>query len=121
VAKVIVGGSLVGLVTGVFGVGGGFVIVPALVLAFGFSMPDAVGTSLLVITINAAVALQQRWDGDLLVWEAVVPFTLASIAGVLVGTRLAGRYHGHALTRAFVVLMVVVAAYVAARAALGIW
>jgi uncharacterized protein len=121
VAKVLLGGSVVGLVTGVFGVGGGFVIVPALVLAFGFPMADAVGTSLLVITVNATVALQQRWEGDLVVWEAVIPFTLASVAGVLVGTRLAGRYHGHALTRAFVVLMVVVAAYVALRAALGIW
>jgi uncharacterized membrane protein YfcA len=120
VAKVVVGGAVVGLVTGVFGVGGGFVIVPALVLAFGFAMPDAVGTSLLVITINAAVALWQRWDGGLLVWDAIIPFTIASVMGVLVGTRMAGRYHGYSLVRAFVVLMLAVAAYVALRAALAI-
>ncbi len=54
--KVIVAGTIVGFLTGFFGVGGGFVIVPALVLALGFSMPEAIGTSLLVITINSAVA-----------------------------------------------------------------
>ena len=44
--KVVVAGSFIGLLTGFFGVGGGFVIVPALVLALGFTMPEAVGTSL---------------------------------------------------------------------------
>ena len=50
----------VGLLTGFFGVGGGFAVVPALVLALGFSMPVAVGTSLLVIAINSATALGSR-------------------------------------------------------------
>ena len=58
--KVIVAGTIVGFLTGFFGVGGGFVIVPALVLALGFSMPEAVGTSLLVIAINSGVALTTR-------------------------------------------------------------
>ncbi|MCB0957414.1 MAG: sulfite exporter TauE/SafE family protein, partial [Ilumatobacter sp.] len=48
VVKVLVAGSVVGMLTGFFGVGGGFVIVPMLVLALGFSMPEAVGTSLVV-------------------------------------------------------------------------
>jgi uncharacterized membrane protein YfcA len=50
----------VGLITGFFGVGGGFVVVPALVLALGFDMPTAAGTSLVVITVNSAVALAAR-------------------------------------------------------------
>jgi uncharacterized membrane protein YfcA len=45
VAKVLVAGTVVGLLTGLFGVGGGFVIVPALVLSLHFDMPDAVGTT----------------------------------------------------------------------------
>ena len=57
VVKVLVAGTIVGFITGFFGVGGGFVVVPALVLALGFDMPEAVGTSLLVITINSVVAL----------------------------------------------------------------
>ena len=50
----------VGFLTGLFGVGGGFVIVPALALALGLPMPEAIGTSLLVIAINSAVALTTR-------------------------------------------------------------
>src|SRR5665811_984772 len=55
VLKVVAVASAVGLLTGFFGVGGGFVVVPALVLALGFSMPVAVGTSLLVIAINLSL------------------------------------------------------------------
>jgi len=58
--KVVAVATGVGLLTGFFGVGGGFVIVPALVLALGFEMPVAVGTSLLVIAINSAAALTAR-------------------------------------------------------------
>jgi hypothetical protein len=50
-----------GFLTGLFGVGGGIVIVPALTLALRFPMPEAVGTSLLVIAINAAMALAARY------------------------------------------------------------
>jgi uncharacterized membrane protein YfcA len=56
-ARIVAAATAVGLLTGFFGVGGGFVIVPALVLALGFDMPAAVGTSLLVITINSAASL----------------------------------------------------------------
>ncbi len=68
VVKVIVAGTIVGLLTGFFGVGGGFVIVPALVLALGFTMPEAVGTSLLVISINSAVALTTRLQAGSIEW-----------------------------------------------------
>ena len=57
VLVVLVAGTAVGFLTGLFGVGGGFVIVPALTLALKLPMPEAIGTSLLVIVINAAVAL----------------------------------------------------------------
>ena len=89
VAKVAVVGTLVGLLTGFFGVGGGFVIVPALVLALGFTMPEAVGTSLLVITINSIVALTTRLQPGAIEWGTVLPFTVASLIGVVVGSRLA--------------------------------
>jgi uncharacterized protein len=58
--KVVVTTSAVGLLTGFFGVGGGFVVVPALVLALGFTMPVAVGTSLLVVATNSGSALLSR-------------------------------------------------------------
>lgn len=59
---VIAAGSAVGFLTGLFGVGGGFVIVPALTLLLQMNMPTAIGTSLLVISVNSAVALAARID-----------------------------------------------------------
>ena len=113
--KVVAAGTLVGFLTGFFGVGGGFVIVPALVLALGFAMPDAVGTSLLVITINSLVALSTRLQTTAIEWGTVIPFTLASLIGVVIGTRLAGTKDSRSLQRWFVVLLVAVATYTAAQ------
>ena len=120
ILKVVVAGTVVGLLTGFFGVGGGFVIVPALVLALGFSMPDAVGTSLLVITINSIVALTTRLQTGSIEWGTVIPFTIASLIGVVVGSRLAGRRHSSSLQRWFVGLLVVVAVYTAVRSGLAL-
>ena len=78
-------GTVVGFMTGFFGVGGGFVVVPGLVLALGFGMPEAVGTSLLVIALNSVVALAARGSVTALDWHVVVPFTAAAMAGSVVG------------------------------------
>lgn len=120
VVKVLVAGSVVGLLTGFFGVGGGFVIVPALVLALGFSMPEAVGTSLLVITINSAVALSTRFQAGSIEWATVIPFTVASLFGVIIGGRLAHTHDPRSLQRWFVGLLVAVALYTALRSALAL-
>jgi uncharacterized membrane protein YfcA len=111
--KVAAAGTIVGFLTGFLGVGGGFVIVPALVLALGFTMPDAIGTSLLVITINSLVALSARLQTDAIEWGTVIPFTLASLIGVVIGTRLASAKQSTSLERWFVVLLVAVATYTA--------
>ena len=115
-AKVVVTATAVGLLTGFFGVGGGFAVVPALVLALGFSMPVAVGTSLLVITVNSATALASRAGHGIGVdWTVIGPFTAAAVVGSLLGGRVASRVRPELLSRAFTVLLVVVAAYTAAR------
>lgn len=120
VAKVLVAGTVVGLLTGFFGVGGGFVIVPALVLALGFSMPEAVGTSLLVIAINSLVALTTRFHAGAVEWDVVVPFTVASLIGVMVGSRLAGTRDSSSLQRWFIGLLVLVAGYTAIKSGLAL-
>jgi uncharacterized membrane protein YfcA len=108
--------TVVGLLTGFFGVGGGFVIVPALVLALGFGMATAVGTSLLVIAISSAAALAARaGSGFGLDWALVAVFTVAAIAGTLAGKRIAGRVTGRALTVSFACLLVALASYMLAR------
>ena len=120
IVRVIIAGTIVGLLTGFFGVGGGFVIVPALVLALGFTMPEAIGTSLLVITINSAVALTTRLHSGAIEWGTVIPFTIASLLGVIVGSRLAHTRDSSSLQRWFVGLLVVVAVYTAARSGLAL-
>ena len=107
----------VGLLTGFFGVGGGFVIVPALVLALSFDMPAAVGTSLVVIAINSAAALAARLGGQVsLDWPLLAVFTAAALAG----NRVAFRADASRLTTAFTVLLIAVAAYSLARSLPGL-
>jgi uncharacterized membrane protein YfcA len=115
--KVVVAATMVGLLTGFFGVGGGFVIVPALVLALGFSMPVAAGTSLLVIAINSAAALAVRAGSAHvhLNWALLLTFTVAAIGGSLAGGRIASRIDATKLSLSFVALLIAVALYTAAR------
>lgn len=120
VAKVIVAGSAVGFLTGFFGVGGGFVIVPALVLALRFPMPEAVGTSLLIIAVNSAFALSQRLQTTGIEWRVALPFLVAGMLGVSSGKRLADRLPAATLARWFVGLLVAVAAYTAIRSVLAL-
>jgi uncharacterized protein len=115
-AKVMVTATAVGLLTGFFGVGGGFAVVPALVLALGFSMPVAVGTSLLVIAVHSATALASRaGHGISIDWAVIGVFTGAAAVGSLLGGRIASRVRPEVLSRAFTVLLVAVALYTAAR------
>ena len=119
--KIIVAATGVGLLTGFFGVGGGFVIVPALVLALGFEMSAAAGTSLLVIAINSASALAARVGGDVhFAWPLLGVLTLAALAGTLAGSRAASRIDASRLTAAFTILLVAVAAYSLARSLPGL-
>ncbi len=111
VAGVIAGGTIVGFLTGFFGVGGGFVIVPMLVLVLGFSMRDAVGTSLLVIAISSAIALVPRLGSDAVDVQVTIAFTVAALAGATLGTRVAGRVDPTRLAVWFGALLVAVALY----------
>ena len=115
-AKVVITATAVGMLTGFFGVGGGFVVVPALVLVLGFSMPVAVGTSLLVISINSASALLARsGHGLALDWVLIGSFTTAAVIGSLLGGRVSSRVQPRMLARSFALLLVAVAVYTAAR------
>jgi uncharacterized membrane protein YfcA len=114
--RVVGAASVVGLLTGFFGVGGGFVVVPALVLVLGFEMPEAVGTSLLVIAINTAAALAARVGAHVQVdWPLVAAFIAAAVVGSVAGNRVAAVARPALLARAFTALLVVVAVYTTAR------
>ncbi|MFE1882743.1 sulfite exporter TauE/SafE family protein [Streptomyces diastatochromogenes] len=105
-------GAGLGAVTGVLGVGGGFLAVPALVSVLGLRMRDAVGTSLLVITANSLAALAMRaGTADGLDWAVIAPFAGAAVLGAWDGKRLAARVSGRALQRTFALVLLAVAAF----------
>jgi hypothetical protein len=119
--KIVAAATAVGLLTGFFGVGGGFVIVPALVLALGFEMPAAVGTSLLVIAINSAASLAARFGGHVhLDWPLLLTFLAAALAGTFAGNQAASRVDATRLTAAFSVLLAAVAVYSLGRSLPGL-
>ncbi|WOI60667.1 TSUP family transporter [Streptomyces fradiae] len=111
-------GAGVGALTGFLGVGGGFLTVPALVALAGARMRTAVGTSLLVVTVNALAALLARAGTAAPVdWAVVGPFTGAAVLGALDGRRLAARLPAARLRMAFGYLLLAVAALMAADTA----
>ncbi|MFE2984921.1 sulfite exporter TauE/SafE family protein [Streptomyces sp. NPDC059262] len=104
-------GAGLGAVTGVLGVGGGFLAVPALVGVLGLRMKTAVGTSLLVIVVNSLAALATRTGtADGLDWAVIAPFTAAAILGAWDGKRLATKISGNRLQRVFAYVLLAVAA-----------
>ncbi len=105
-----------GALSGLFGVGGGFIIVPALVAYSGMGMQRAIGTSLLVVTlISASGTVNHLLAGKDLTLSTAGLFTLGSIAGLFAGSGLAQRLAGPILQRVFAAAIVVVAVFVMAR------
>jgi len=114
---VLVTATIVGLLTGFLGVGGGFLVVPALVLALGLPMAYAAGTSLVVITITSASALAVRAGTGLHpAWGLVALLTAVAVAGGWAGARLTARTDTRRLQAAFTVLLLLVAGYTAWKA-----
>ncbi len=108
-------GSAVGLLTGFFGIGGGFLIVPALVLAAGFPTHHAVGTSLLVIAMTSASALAGHLHFGTVDPRLVGFFVAGGAAGILSGSALAGLLPERTLGRAFGWFIILLALYVVYR------
>ncbi len=115
--KVLIAATVVGLLTGFLGVGGGFLVVPALLLALALPMEYAAGTSLVAITMTSAAALIVRSGAGVAPdWGPVVALTIASGLAAVAGARIADRVDTRRLSAAFTVLVLAVAAYTAARA-----
>lgn len=105
-------GFLVGLLTGLFGVGGGFLIIPALVLLLGVEMPIAIGTSLLIIVVNSVAGLLSHVGGTSIDWAITAAFVGSAILGSLIAGQLGTKLDTHRLQRWFGYLVLVVAGYV---------
>ncbi|MEU9090629.1 sulfite exporter TauE/SafE family protein [Streptomyces sp. NPDC048428] len=105
-------GAGLGAVTGLLGVGGGFLAVPALVTVLAVPMSAAVGTSLLVITVNSTAALAARLaTPTTLDWALIAPFTATAVLGAWDGKRLAAKVSTDSLQRIFGAVLLAVAAF----------
>jgi len=111
-------GLAVGFLTGFLGVGGGFLIVPALTLLAGVEMGAALGTSLLVIAANAAAGLLSHLRQGGLPLGLTAAFTASAVLGSLVGVRLASGLEPARLRRAFAGFVIVVGLVLLAKNAL---
>lgn len=105
-------GLAVGMLTGFVGVGGGFLVVPVLVLIGKLPMKHAIGTSLLVIAMNAASGFVGYLDQVAIDWGTLVLFTIVAIAGILAGTYLVHFVSQHALRQSFAVFLIVMGGFI---------
>ena len=101
-------GMLVGAITGLVGVGGGFMYVPALALLGGLAMRQAVGTSLVLIVTSCVSGLLGYAGMVAFDWPAIAEFTALAVVGVLAGSRLVARVSPTGLRRGFAVLLVII-------------
>lgn len=120
-ARDVAAGAGVGLLTGFFGVGGGFVVVPALAIALGFPMRSAIGTSLVIVSVVSVLGLAVHLlSGNGLDLSVTAAMAAACALGALAGAHAAPHVSHQTLGRAFALLVVAVAAYlVLATAFLG--
>lgn len=88
VPKLAVAGIAVGFLTGLLGIGGGFLIVPALVTFVHLDMKKAIGTSLLLITVNSLIGFLSEKHFQNMDWNLLIVVTLISVTGMLIGSRL---------------------------------
>ncbi|WP_433345527.1 sulfite exporter TauE/SafE family protein [Microtetraspora malaysiensis] len=115
IAHVIVEGVVVGVVTGLVGAGGGFLVVPTLVLLGGLPMSVAVGTSLIVIAMKSFAGLAGYMQSVPIDWPIALYVTAAAVVGGLIGGQLAGRIQADRLRKAFGWFVLVMGVFVLSR------
>lgn len=113
-------GLLVGFLTGLLGVGGGFLITPALTLFLGLGMAQAVGTSLLIIVINSVAGFSAHAAGFTTDWPMVLTFAVPAILASLAAARFAHRLKDRHIRTTFAGLIFTVAAAVTATTVAGL-
>ena len=111
-ARIALLGIGVGGLTGLVGVGGGFLVVPVLVLLSGIPMKVAIGTSLAIVAANSSTGFAGYVGAVPIDWGLMASFTTVTVVGSFAGTRLAHRFSQGALKRSFGIFLVFVATYI---------
>jgi len=114
-SSALLAGFVVGGLTGFLGVGGGFLIVPALTLFGGLSLKDSIGTSLMVIAINCAAGLAGHLRYGGFNFRTTLLVTGLAVAGTLVGTHLSHRTSAGNLGKSFAFFVILVALFLVAK------
>jgi uncharacterized membrane protein YfcA len=96
-----ISGVVVGIITGLVGAGGGFIIVPALVLFLKLPIKTAIGTSLLIITMNTLSSFAGGLSHTVIDWKFLLIFTSLSIVGIFIGFLLSSKIHAEKLKPLF--------------------
>jgi uncharacterized protein len=110
--SLLIPGLLVGLVTGLLGAGGGFLIIPALVVLIKLPMKTAVGTSLLIIAINSIFGFVFSIGHYQLNWSLLLSFTGLAVLGVFAGGKMAEKLNGNTLKKGFGWFVLVMSTYI---------
>lgn len=105
-------GLFIGVVTGLLGAGGGFLIIPSLVLFLKLPMKTAVGTSLMIIGINSLFGFLFSLKQFEYNWTIILLFTVISIVGIFVGNKLADKISGQSLKRGFGWFVLIMGVYI---------
>jgi uncharacterized membrane protein YfcA len=110
--KLLLYGVLIGLTTGLLGAGGGFLIIPALVIILKMPMKMAVGTSLLIIALNSLIGFTGDLGHHVIDWKFLLIITAIAIAGIFVGGALAKKIAGYKLKKGFGWFVLIMGIYI---------
>lgn len=109
---IIIEGTVVGMLTGLVGAGGGFLIIPALVLLSKLPMKQAVGTSLLIIAAKSLIGFLGDIGHQIIDWKLLMIVTILAIAGIFIGNALSKKVSGEKLKKGFGWFVLVMGIYI---------
>ena len=113
IGLIVIEGAVVGVVTGILGAGGGFLIIPALVLILGMPMKNAVGASLFIIALKSLLGFVGDLQTGIQLEMPLLPLMLvATFIGMAVSTKVAGKLDGAALQKFFAFFTLVIAVFI---------
>ena len=112
-------GITIGLVTGFLGAGGGFLLIPVLVLILRLPMKTAIGTSLLIIAMNSLIGFAADTGHFQVDWRFLLTIAIIAIAGVVIGGLLSKKINGQKLKKGFAVFVLLMGLYIIVKELLG--
>ena len=112
IPKLLFYGILIGIITGLLGVGGGFLLIPTLVFILKKPMKEAIGTSLLIIALNSLIGFTGDIGHFTIEWNFLIMVTMTAIGGIFVGGFLSKKINGESLKKAFGWFVLVMGIYI---------